>query len=96
MLGFSEEAQGWLPCKITAVMDDKWQIEWWDGSQTDKIKDKKELPFLTSKERSEGGNGHWRMRMWEASAIEIWGTTRDFLISGVQGQGLSEVGQGRG
>ncbi len=24
MLGFSEEAQGWLPCKITTVMDDKW------------------------------------------------------------------------
>jgi hypothetical protein len=21
-------------------MDDKWQIEWWDGSQPDKIKDK--------------------------------------------------------
>jgi hypothetical protein len=29
--------------KITAAMDDKWQIEWWDGSQTDKIKDKTEL-----------------------------------------------------
>jgi len=43
MLGFSEEAQGWLPCKITTVMDDKWQIEWWDGSQADKIKDKTEL-----------------------------------------------------
>ena len=23
MLGFSEEAQGWLPCKITTVMDEK-------------------------------------------------------------------------
>jgi hypothetical protein len=196
-VGFSEEAQGWLPCKITTLMDDKWQIEWWDGSQTDKIKDKTELhhfeeagwwyritgkslsrkchhcqntdgsqgqwrtqdewemsdwrgqrenarckecskegrphherpspkgrgkmtrpqmvlvcqsantrlsgedgdhvgtmklseiefhrilehgrhfPFLTSKEREEGGNGHWRTRMWETSAIEIWGTTRD-------------------
>ena len=31
--------------KITAatVMDDKCQIEWWDGSQSDKIKDKTEL-----------------------------------------------------
>jgi hypothetical protein len=27
--------------------------------------------------RAEGGNGHWRTRMWETSAIEIWGTTRD-------------------
>ena len=36
------------------------------------------FPFLTSKERAEGDNGHWRMRMWEASAIKIWGTTRDF------------------
>jgi hypothetical protein len=42
-LGFSEEAQEWLPFKITEVMDDKWQIEWWDGSQADKIKDKTEL-----------------------------------------------------
>ena len=46
MLGFSEEAQGWIPCKVTAAMDDKWQIEWWDGSQTDKIKDKTELHHL--------------------------------------------------
>jgi hypothetical protein len=35
------------------------------------------FPFLTPKEGAEGGNGHWRMRMWEPSAIEIWGTTRD-------------------
>ena len=35
------------------------------------------FPFHTSKERVEGGNGHWRMRTWETSAIEIWGTTRD-------------------
>jgi hypothetical protein len=35
------------------------------------------FPFLTPKERSEGGNGHWRTRKWETSAIEIWGTTRD-------------------
>ena len=27
-------------------MDDKWQIEWWDGSQTDKIKDKTELHYF--------------------------------------------------
>jgi hypothetical protein len=26
-------------------MDDKWKIEWWDDSQTDKIKDKTELHF---------------------------------------------------
>jgi hypothetical protein len=25
------------------VMDDKWKIEWWDGSQADKFKDKTEL-----------------------------------------------------
>jgi hypothetical protein len=43
MLGYSEEVQGWLPCKITTVMDDKWQIEWWDGSHADKIKNKTEL-----------------------------------------------------
>ena len=24
-----------------------------------------------------GGNGHWRTRTWETSAIEIWTTTRD-------------------
>lgn len=35
------------------------------------------FPFLSPKERDEGGNGHWRTRMWETSAIEIWGTTRD-------------------
>ena len=46
MLGFSEEAQGWLPCKITEVMEDKWQIEWWDDYQTDKIKDKTEFHHL--------------------------------------------------
>ena len=43
MLGFNEEVQGRLPCKITTVMDDKWQTEWWDGSQSDKIKDKTDL-----------------------------------------------------
>jgi hypothetical protein len=37
--------------------------------------------FLTSKERAEGGNGHWRMRMWEPSAIEIWETKRPQVIS---------------
>ncbi len=45
MLGYSEESQGWFPCKITTAMDDKWKIEWWDDSQTDKIKDKTELHF---------------------------------------------------
>ncbi len=35
------------------------------------------FPFLSSKERVEGGNGHWRMRTWGTSAIENWGTTRD-------------------
>ncbi len=43
MLGFSEEVQGLFPCKITSVMDDQWQIEWWDDSQVDKIKDKTEF-----------------------------------------------------
>ena len=31
----------------------------------------------TLKEKTEGGNDQWRMRTWETSAIEIWGTTRD-------------------
>jgi hypothetical protein len=35
------------------------------------------FPFLTPKERDEGGDGHWRTRMWETSAIEICETTRD-------------------
>ena len=36
------------------------------------------LPVPHAKrERHEGVNGHWRTRMWETSAIEIWGTTRD-------------------
>jgi hypothetical protein len=53
MLGFSEETQGCLPCKITTLMDDKWQIEWWDDSQADKIKDKTELQ-----------QNEWEMSVW--------------------------------
>jgi hypothetical protein len=42
VLGFSEEAQGWIPCKITVAIEDKWQVEGWDGSQADKVKGKTE------------------------------------------------------
>jgi hypothetical protein len=41
------------------------------------LKHGRHFPFLTSKERAEGGNGHWRTRTWETSAIEIRATTRD-------------------
>jgi hypothetical protein len=41
------------------------------------LEDGRYFPFLTPKERVEGGNGHWRTRMRETCVIEIWGTPRD-------------------
>ena len=35
------------------------------------------FPFFTSKEREEGGVGHWETRAWETCDIEVWGTTAD-------------------
>ena len=35
------------------------------------------FPFFTTKEREEGGNGHWETRVWETHDIEVWDTTRD-------------------
>jgi hypothetical protein len=48
MLGFSEEAQGWLPCKI--VEEDPegklWTVNWWDQAQGDRLKGEEDLrPF---------------------------------------------------
>jgi ribonuclease HI len=48
MLGFNNEAQGWLPCKIveTAPQEKLWTVEWWDHSQEDRTKGEEELrPF---------------------------------------------------
>jgi hypothetical protein len=39
-------------------MDDKWQIEWWDGSQADKIKDKIELYHFEEKDGGTGSQGN--------------------------------------
>jgi hypothetical protein len=45
MLGFSNEAQGWFPCKI--VEEDPqgqlWTVNWWDQSQGDRLKGEEEL-----------------------------------------------------
>jgi hypothetical protein len=35
------------------------------------------FPFFTTKEREEGGAGHWETKAWETCDIEVWGTTRD-------------------
>ncbi len=35
------------------------------------------FPFFTTKEREEGGAGHWETRSWETYDIEVWDTTRD-------------------
>jgi hypothetical protein len=48
MLGFSKEAQGWLPCKI--VEEDPqgklWTVNWWDQAQGDRLKGEEDLrPF---------------------------------------------------
>ena len=48
MLGFNNEAQGWLPCKIveTAPQEKLWTVDWWDNSQGDRTKGKEGLrPF---------------------------------------------------
>jgi hypothetical protein len=48
MLGFNNEAQGWLPCKIveTVPQEKLWTVEWWDHSQEDRTKGEEELrPF---------------------------------------------------
>lgn len=34
------------------------------------------FPFLTSRERQEGGADHWETRMWETHDIVVWVTTR--------------------
>ncbi len=48
MLGFNNEAQGWLPCKIveTAPQEKLWTVDWWDNSQGDRTKGEEGLrPF---------------------------------------------------
>ena len=48
MLGFNNETQGWLPCKIveSAPQEKLWTVDWWDNSQEDRIKGEEELrPF---------------------------------------------------
>ncbi len=37
MLGFNNDAQGWLPCKIVeaAPQEKLWTVDWWDYSQGD-------------------------------------------------------------
>ncbi len=45
VLGFNNEAQGWLPCKIleAAPQGEPWKVDWWDNSQEDRIKGEEEL-----------------------------------------------------
>ena len=48
MLGFNNEAQGWLPCKIveTVPHEELWTVDWWDNSQEDRVKGEEGLrPF---------------------------------------------------
>jgi hypothetical protein len=48
MLGFNNEAQGWLPCKVVeaAPQEKLWTVDWWDNSQGDRTKGEKGLrPF---------------------------------------------------
>ena len=48
MLGFNEEAQGWLPCKVVEKdhQEKHWTVNWWDNSQEDRTKGEEELrPF---------------------------------------------------
>ena len=48
MLGFNNETQGWVPCKIVeaAPQEKVWTVDWWDYSQGDRIKGEEGLrPF---------------------------------------------------
>ena len=48
MLGFNNEAQGWLPCKVVekAPQERHWTVDWWDNSQEDRTKGDEDLrPF---------------------------------------------------
>ena len=48
ILGFNDEGQGWLPCKIVeeAPQEKLWTVDWWDYSQGDRIKGEEGLrPF---------------------------------------------------
>ncbi len=58
MLGFNNEAQGWVPCKIVeAPQENLWTVDWWDNSQGDRTKGEEGLrPF----ERQGGGTGLYR------------------------------------
>jgi hypothetical protein len=81
MLGFSEKTQGWLSCKITAVMDDKWEIEWWDSSQADKIKDKTELHHFKAKKQDGGTRLQRKLGLGNATTAR---TRTDHKGSGVR------------
>ena len=52
MLGFNDEAQGWLSCKIVeeAPQEKLWTVDWWDYSQGDRIKGEEGLRPRTSRE----------------------------------------------
>ena len=45
MLGFNNESQGWLPCKVVeaAPQEKQWTVDWWDNSQEDRTKGEEEL-----------------------------------------------------
>jgi hypothetical protein len=68
MLGFSEEAQGCLPCKITTVMDDKWQIEWWGTAL--KVMRLRTKQSSTTLKKQDGGTGSQR-KHWRENVITI-------------------------
>jgi hypothetical protein len=42
MLGFNNEAQGWLPCKIVeeSPHEELWTVDLWDNSQEDSTKER--------------------------------------------------------
>ncbi len=60
MLGFDNEAQGWLPCKIreTDPHGELWKVDWWDKSQEERAKGEAELQGR--RKRQVGGTGSSR------------------------------------
>jgi hypothetical protein len=56
MLGFSNEAQGWFPCKIVeeAPQEKLWTVDWWDHSQGDRLKGEEGIFFQGRREGTKG------------------------------------------
>jgi hypothetical protein len=45
-----------------------------------------QFPFLTAREREEGGSDLWETMMWETCDIEVWVTTRDLVFPVTKGR----------